>query len=59
MIFTLAQINDIMFQFHEGPIKTILSELNIKPSKMFQFHEGPIKTSRVGYLLMHNLVSIP
>ena len=33
-----------MFQFHEGPIKTDLSQRRIFSSKWFQFHEGPIKT---------------
>ena len=33
-----------LFQFHEGPIKTMLNVRVPPVGKMFQFHEGPIKT---------------
>ena len=33
-----------VFQFHEGPIKTLLHELIKFSFFRFQFHEGPIKT---------------
>ena len=35
---------DYMFQFHEGPIKTLKYNLTSKVCLLFQFHEGPIKT---------------
>ena len=49
-----------LFQFHEGPIKT----LNLPPFSpapyLFQFHEGPIKTARAdNYLSVLYFVSIP
>ena len=34
-----------MFQFHEGPIKTISEVNNPFVFSEFQFHEGPIKTA--------------
>ena len=44
----------LLFQFHEGPIKTTLtitlSLLNI----VFQFHEGPIKTLGLLHLAVRN-----
>ena len=33
-----------MFQFHEGPIKTLSKLALISSAASFQFHEGPIKT---------------
>ena len=33
-----------VFQFHEGPIKTLCKKGLVKYSVTFQFHEGPIKT---------------
>ena len=33
-----------VFQFHEGPIKTVFGYGNGVGNVMFQFHEGPIKT---------------
>ena len=33
-----------MFQFHEGPIKTLNSMPIVVVAYRFQFHEGPIKT---------------
>ena len=35
----------LLFQFHEGPIKTHCSKGVKKSAFGFQFHEGPIKTS--------------
>ena len=35
----------IVFQFHEGPIKTFDFEVREYGLIMFQFHEGPIKTN--------------
>ena len=35
---------DYMFQFHEGPIKTVLWAVSGTILILFQFHEGPIKT---------------
>ena len=34
----------VMFQFHEGPIKTRKTIEIVVNFLMFQFHEGPIKT---------------
>ena len=34
----------LMFQFHEGPIKTCRVHAADTLSNLFQFHEGPIKT---------------
>ena len=34
----------ILFQFHEGPIKTLTTATLFTFSRLFQFHEGPIKT---------------
>ena len=34
----------ILFQFHEGPIKTTYTLPFVDYNVMFQFHEGPIKT---------------
>ena len=34
-----------MFQFHEGPIKTVDKSFTDLRVIRFQFHEGPIKTS--------------
>ena len=34
----------IMFQFHEGPIKTYQEVCLAVAKSEFQFHEGPIKT---------------
>ena len=33
-----------MFQFHEGPIKTLQHVARSSYAGEFQFHEGPIKT---------------
>ena len=40
-----------VFQFHEGPIKTLNSFVVQNILHMFQFHEGPIKTPRLWWLL--------
>ena len=32
------------FQFHEGPIKTVICHIILFCPCLFQFHEGPIKT---------------
>ena len=34
----------MLFQFHEGPIKTLQSSGTDITINKFQFHEGPIKT---------------
>ena len=36
--------NNILFQFHEGPIKTHHHLQRLRLAAEFQFHEGPIKT---------------
>ena len=36
-----------VFQFHEGPIKTIESDDRTIRFSRFQFHEGPIKTMQL------------
>ena len=34
----------VLFQFHEGPIKTASDGATANYAAKFQFHEGPIKT---------------
>ena len=48
-----------MFQFHEGPIKTLLKLYIMDPFSAFQFHEGPIKTLRIIAAALNEGVSIP
>ena len=40
----MRTINNMMFQFHEGPIKTFYYSVMQVLTRKFQFHEGPIKT---------------
>ena len=50
----------LMFQFHEGPIKTTKNSTYRYIKTMFQFHEGPIKTWLLApYSNNHCRVSIP
>mgnify|MGYP004696841645 CR=1 FL=1 len=42
--FEVREHGLIMFQFHEGPIKTKMAAVRTHHSSLFQFHEGPIKT---------------
>ena len=42
--FEVREHGLIMFQFHEGPIKTLLLYSFLQSLVLFQFHEGPIKT---------------
>ena len=49
-----------LFQFHEGPIKTVRKMVFTIDLYAFQFHEGPIKTltgELYSFSLFH--VSIP
>ena len=48
-----------LFQFHEGPIKTLLGGYALYVLGLFQFHEGPIKTIFLLLLLLLVCVSIP
>jgi hypothetical protein len=36
------------FQFHVGPIHSVVMSVDVKPSLMFQFHVGPIHSPSVG-----------
>ena len=49
----------ILFQFHEGPIKTFDPVSAGASFLTFQFHEGPIKTTALLRLTLAILVSIP
>ena len=42
----LINANVSLFQFHEGPIKTVDKSFTDLRVIRFQFHEGPIKTLR-------------
>ena len=49
-----------LFQFHEGPIKTLLGGGALLSGIGFQFHEGPIKTVLLSMpSCTPNTVSIP
>ena len=52
-------VNKLLFQFHEGPIKTFDFEVREHGLIMFQFHEGPIKTGKKQNLPTPTKVSIP
>ena len=55
----LLDIDDLEFQFHEGPIKTSYGGGSGAGYGSFQFHEGPIKTWSEQMAQQQNQVSIP
>ena len=50
------------FQFHEGPIKTVIVCAISDQGGQFQFHEGPIKTPHIfvfrGLMLRFNSMKV-
>ena len=61
----LKQVTDnvangqVLFQFHEGPIKTKKFITITIVFRKFQFHEGPIKTKSTAVFSSSLSVSIP
>ena len=49
----------LIFQFHKGTIRTVMTVVSSMPILIFQFHKGTIRTFDGGFFDAFSDISIP